>query len=198
MVAGNNEQSSAGSGASSASFFEALRGEMASRARMLLAGASRHREGRLSPDDLVQEALAKMLASYDEPSLRERPHNQLMALAYRTMRNLVIDETRKKAAVLADDPNARTGGGAGGKNAEHRADELVSSPEEDLVSAGRLDAIRKALGLLDANERSFVECVIETDSVPAAQARCGWPPKSPYYVLKKLFERLREAVGEAV
>ncbi|MFO0744347.1 MAG: sigma-70 family RNA polymerase sigma factor [Myxococcota bacterium] len=176
------------------SFFDVLRHEMEVRARMLLAGASRHREGQLSPDDLVQEALAKLLASYDEASLRERPHNQLMALAYRTMRNLVIDGARKKAAVLADDPDAKAGAAGAGKNASQRADELQSSPEEELLSAARLDAIRQALAGLDADERCFVNCVIETDSVPAAQKKCGWPPKSPYYVLKKLFERLRGAL----
>jgi hypothetical protein len=38
--------------------------------------------------------------------------------------------------------------------------------------------------------------VLETDSVPAAQKRCGWPPKSPYYVLKKLLEKLRGELSE--
>lgn len=150
----------------------------------------------MQPDDLVQEAIAKLLSSYDETSLKERPHNQLMALAYRTMRNLVIDESRKKAALLADDPNAQAGAVGGAKNADARPDDLTASPEEELLSAGRLQAIRAALDGLDANERCFVSCVIETDSVPAAQKKCGWPPKSPYYVLKKLFERLRGAVGD--
>ena len=38
--------------------------------------------------------------------------------------------------------------------------------------------------------------VLETDSVPAAQKKCGYPPKSPYYVLKKLLERMRGTLGE--
>jgi len=174
-------------------FFSSLRAELEVRARMLLAGASRHREGQLSPDDLVQECLGKLLASYDEASLRERPHNQLMALAYRTMRNLVIDAGRKKAAVLADEASSRTGLD---KQVELRADPEARTPEEELAHAARMQAMRTALGGLSAEERCFVTCVIETDSVPAAQKKCGWPDKSPYYVLKKLFERLRGVVGE--
>jgi DNA-directed RNA polymerase specialized sigma24 family protein len=172
-------------------FFASLRAELEMRARMLLAGGPRHREGRMSPDDLVQECLGKLLASYDEASLRERPHNQLMALAYRTMKNLVIDEGRKKAAVLADDPSAS----GVDKAVERSADTSETSPEEALADAGRAQAVRTALDALSPQERCFVTCVIDTDSVPAAQKKCGWPDKSPYYVLKKLFERLRGAVG---
>ncbi|MCC6619979.1 MAG: sigma-70 family RNA polymerase sigma factor [Deltaproteobacteria bacterium] len=174
-------------------FFGSLRSELEMRARMLLAGASRHREGQLTPDDLVQECLGKLLASYDEASLRERPHNQLMALAYRTMKNLVIDAGRKKAAVLADEASSRTGLD---KKVELRADPDARTPEEELAHAGRMQAMREALGGLSPEERCFVTCVIETDSVPAAQKKCGWPDKSPYYVLKKLFERLRGVIGE--
>jgi len=173
-------------------FFTSLRAELEVRARMLLAGGARHREGRMTPDDLVQECLGKLLASYDEASLRERPHNQLMALAYRTMKNLVIDEGRKKAAVLADDPSSQSGID---KAVERSADTSQASPEEALAEVGRAEAVRAALDALTPQERCFVTCVIDTDSVPAAQKKCGWPDKSPYYVLKKLFERLRGAVG---
>jgi len=178
-------------------FFTALRAELEVRARMLLAGASRHREGRFVPDDLVQEALSKLLASYDEASLRERPHNQLMALAYRTMRNLVIDGARKKSAVLADErPDDQ--GGIGAQLAGRAADPEQASAEDTLIHEARVGKMRGALAELDSNERCFIDCVMETDSVPAAQKKCGWPDKSPYYVLKKLFERLRGAVGEEV
>ena len=173
-------------------FFEALRAELESRARMLLAGASRHREGALSPDDLVQEALARLLSNYDEASLRDRPHNQLMALVWRTMRNIVIDESRRKAALL-EDSTSEDGPAAG---LAGRADTTQQNPEDELLSERRTAAIRDALARLSAEEHCFITTVLDTDSVPAAQKRCGWPPKSPYYVLKKLMERLRGALGE--
>lgn len=172
-------------------FFDALRFELESRARMLLAGASRHREGALSPDDLVQEALSRILSNYDEASLRERPHNQLMALVWRTMRNIVIDEGRKKAALLedskADDNPAR--------GIEARPDGQPDA-ETALIGEQRLAAVRTELAQLSPEERCFITTVLETDSVPAAQKKCGYPPKSPYYVLKKLLERLRGTLGE--
>lgn len=172
-------------------FFDALRFELESRARMLLAGASRNREGALSPDDLVHEALARILSNYDEPSLRARPHNQLMALVWRTMRNIVIDEGRKKAALLEDgraDDNP-------GRSIAGRPDEALDV-ETKLVAEGRDAAVRGELARLTPEERCFITTVLETDSVPAAQKKCGWPPKSPYYVLKKLLDRLKEALGE--
>lgn len=173
-------------------FFDALRAELESRARMLLAGASRHREGALAPDDLVQEALARILSNYDEASLRARPHAQLMALVWRTMRNIVIDESRKKAALL-DDPKADDGPAI---TLAARADEAASTPEEALLAERRTSAIQGELARLSPEERCFLTTVLETDSVPAAQKKCGWPPKSPYYVLKKLMERLRDSLGE--
>jgi len=173
-------------------FFDALRFELESRARMLLAGASRHREGALSPDDLVQEALSRILSNYDEASLRERPHNQLMALVWRTMRNIVIDESRKKAALL-DDPKADDGPSRG---LEARVDPTQVDPEETLLGERRETAVKAELGRLSPEERCFITSVLETDSVPAAQKKCGWPPKSPYYVLKKLLDRLRGSLAE--
>jgi len=170
-------------------FFEQLRGEMAQRARLLLAGASRHRAGQMMADDLVQEALAKLLRTYDEQSLRERPFNQLMALAYRTMRNLTIDQGRKKAAFLE----------------RHRDDDDRERPipdeaplaEEDLVQRQRVAGVRALLSALSPDERCFLTHVMKTDSVPAAQRHCGWPPKSPYYVLRRLLGRLREELEAA-
>lgn len=173
-------------------FFDALRAELESRARMLLAGASRHREGALAPDDLVQEALARILSNYDEASLRERPHAQLMALVWRTMRNIVIDESRKKAALLED----RKADDGPPSALASRADEAQPTPEEALVSQRRTSAIQGELARLTAEERCFLTTVLDTDSVPAAQKKCGWPPKSPYYVLNKLMERLRGSLGE--
>ncbi len=175
------------------SFFDGLRAEMEMRARILLGRGPTHREGRMTTDDLVHEAIAKMLANYDEASLRERPHNQMMALAYRTMRNLVIDEGRKKAALLetgrADDEGP-------GRALADRADTATPSAEEDLTARARKDAVASQLALLTPEERCFIMGVLETDSVPLAQKRCGWPPKSPYYVLKKLMDQLRGALAE--
>lgn len=176
-------------------FFVALRLELESRARMLLAGQSRHREGALSPDDLVQEALSRILSNYDEASLRERPHNQLMALIWRTMRNIVIDESRKKAALLTEDkPGANPGQSTGTVATRH--DAALVSPEEELLAERRQSAVQAELARLSPEERCFIQCVLETDSVPAAQKKCGWPPKSPYYVLKKLLDRLRPTLSE--
>lgn len=181
-------------------FFVALRLELESRARMLLAGQARHREGALSPDDLVQEALSRILSNYDEASLRERPHNQLMALIWRTMRNIVIDESRKKAALLTEDkPSGDAGSSAGARSGSAvttRRDEATTSPEEDLLTERRQAAVQAELARLSPEERCFIQCVLETDSVPAAQKKCGWPPKSPYYVLKKLLDRLRPTLSE--
>ena len=173
-------------------FYDALRFELESRARMLLAGASKHREGALTPDDLVQEALSRILSNYDEASLRERPHNQLMALLWRTMRNIVIDESRKKAALL-EDPKADD---APSRSLAGRADDASQSAEDQLAGAQREAAVKSELARLSPEERCFVNCVLETDSVPAAQKKCGYPPKSPYYVLKKLLERLRGSLAE--
>lgn len=173
-------------------FFQSLRAELESRARMLLSGASRHREGALSPDDLVQEALARLMSNYDEASLRERPKNQLMALVWRTMRNIVIDESRKKAALL-EDPKADDGAAAP-RSIASRPDE-AASPADALGDKRRNDAVQAELQRLTPEERCFLSTVLDTDSVPAAQKKCGWPPKSPYYVLKKLLERLRDALS---
>ena len=172
-------------------FFDALRFELESRARMLLAGASRQREGALSPDDLVQEALSRILSNYDEASLRERPHNQLMALLWRTMRNIVIDEGRKKAALLEDERSD----GQPARSIAGRPDEHPDA-ESKLVTEQRDAAVQGELARLAPEERCFITTVLETDSVPAAQKKCGWPPKSPYYVLKKLLERMKDALGE--
>lgn len=176
-------------------FFDALRFELESRARMLLAGQRRYREGALTPDDLVQEAMSRILSNYDEASLRERPHNQLMALLWRTMRNLVIDASRKKAALL-DDPKPSDDGEGPARGVAAKADEAQATPEEALLAERRQAAVRAELERLSPEERCFVSTVLETDSVPAAQERCGWPPKSPYYVLKKLLERMRGALSE--
>lgn len=174
-------------------FFDGLRAEMEMRARILLARGPTHREGRMAPDDLVQEAIAKMLTNYDEASLKERPHNQLMALAYRTMRNLVIDEGRKKAALLETERKDEDGVG---RSLADRPDESQPSAEDDMTAEARKAAVQAQLALLTPEERCFLTGVLETDSVPLAQKRCGWPPKSPYYVLKKLMEQLRGALAE--
>lgn len=174
-------------------FFDALKLELESRARMLLAGQNRQREGQSGPDDLVQETLARLLSNYDEASLRDRPHNQLMALAWRTMRNILIDESRKKAALLEnpapDDKDA-------GRSLASRPDEEQVRADDSIEHRQRNQAVQQQLAALSPEERCFLSTVLETDSVPAAQKRCGWPPKSPYYVLKKLLEKLRGELSE--
>lgn len=173
-------------------FFDALKLELESRARMLNAGQKRTREGQMSADDLVQETLARLLQTYDEKALRERPHNQLMALAWRTMKNLLIDESRKKAALLEDPrPDGRdTRQGLASKP------DATAPPDEMMAEQEKHHAVQRELAKLSSEERCFLSTVLETDSVPAAQKHCGWPPKSPYYVLKKLLEKLRGELSE--
>ncbi|MCA9518457.1 MAG: sigma-70 family RNA polymerase sigma factor [Myxococcales bacterium] len=168
-------------------FFDHLQAEMAMRARLLLAGANRGKSGRMLPEDLVQEALAKLLNAYDEASLRERPFNQLMALAYRTMRNLMIDQGRKKAAYLED---------ARDDDLERPTPDEAPLADSLLEDEQRSTRLREQLAKLSPEERCFLTNVMTTDSVPAAQKSCGWPPKSPYYVLKKLLAQLREGFEE--
>lgn len=172
-------------------FFDALKLELESRARMLISSQRRTREGQMSPDDLVQETLTRLLQSYDEKALRDRPHNQLMALAWRTMKNLLIDESRKKAALL-EDPR--------GEDSPRRGLEAhpdpSAPPDASLAEHQKHEAVQRELAKLSPEERCFLGTVLETDSVPAAQKRCGWPPKSPYYVLKKLLEKLRGELSE--
>ena len=169
-------------------FYENLRTEMAMRARLLLAGKDRGKSGQMLPDDLVHEAMAKLMTAYDEASLRGRPFNQLMALAYRTMRNLVIDQGRKKGAWLEnprdDDDAARPV-----VDESPQVDELMGSEQ-------RVERVRSELARLRPEERCFLTQVMQTDSVPAAQKHCGWPPKSPYYVLRRLLSQLRHALQE--
>ncbi len=179
--------------AASGPFFDALKLELESRARMLLSGQSRSREGQSSADDLVQETLVRLLQSYDEASLRERPHNQLMALAWRTMRNILIDESRKKAALLEDTkPDEQNKS----RSLATRADDSHVAVDESLTTTQRHEAVRRQLERLAPEERCFLSTVLETDSVPAAQKHCGWPPKSPYYVLKKLLDKLKLELAE--
>ena len=163
-------------------FFLKLRRELELRARMLLAGRT-SRRGQLLPDDLVQDALAKLIATYGMEELKERSHDTLMSLGYRTMRNLMIDRGRKKSEDLED---------AKDDDAPRRI-----LPDSTPLSDERLDRMRRVawvrsqLDELSEEERCFVTHVIEHDSVPRAQRHCGWPPKSPYYQLRLLFDRLR-------
>ena len=167
-------------------FFNSLRGEMALRARLLLSGGG-GKAGRMMPDDLVQEALAKLLTAYGEESLCSREHNSLMALAYRTMRNLVIDQGRKKGAYLVGDDE---------ENERRTLQTVDSAPlADELTEQGtRALLVREALKGLEPAERCFILHVLETDSVPSAQKHCGWPPKSPYYQLRRLMDGLRDAL----
>ena len=169
-------------------FYDKLRAEMAVRARLLLAGKDRGKAGAMLPDDLVQEGLAKLMSAYDEASLRERPFNQLMALAYRTMRNLVIDQGRRKGAYLD--------GRRDEDDRERPTPDYAPLADAVLDDAERVSRLHAELGRLSPEERCFLTTVMATDSVPAAQKRCGWPPKSPYYVLRRLLTELRSALRD--
>ena len=171
-------------------FYDKLRSEMALRARLLAAGR-RTKSGQLLPDDLVQEAMAKLLTAYGDEGLRARGHDQLMSLAYRTMRNLVLDQGRKKGAYLDADPQE------GGR--QRAALPAVSPLADELSDAKTRSArVRDAVAGLSADEQCFLMKVLETDSVPKAQKLCGWPPKSPYYQLRRLFSDLRDVLGPAL
>lgn len=139
------------------------------------------------PDDLMQDALTKMLTAYGEVGLRERSHDQLMSLGWRTMKNLLIDRTRKKTEQLkdphGDDDNRPL------DLADHRPD-----AELDLSTRRRAAVVQQYMATLSSEERCFLSHVIETDSVPQAKEHCGWPPKSPYYVLRRLFSDMRDAL----
>jgi len=150
-----------------------------------LAGRARARAGALLEEDLVQEGLTRLLSSYGEADLRARSHDQLMSLAFRTMKNLVIDTARKKSEYLEagkKDKNQRPG---------REPKSQAPNPEIELGRARAVSAVRQQVAGLAPEERCFLETVLATDSVPAAQSHCGWPPKSPYYVLRKLMARLR-------
>ncbi len=159
-----------------------LRVQLESRAR-IVAGGSR---SRLSPDDLVHDTVAKLLASYGEEGLRARSQDQLLSLAWRTMKNLAIDAARRRTEVLAS-----------GHDGE--APDPVDSrglADETLAAERRGARVREVLAALSDEERCFLVHVLETDSVPAAQRHCSWPEKSPYYVLRKLLDGLRGELEE--
>jgi RNA polymerase sigma factor (sigma-70 family) len=171
-------------------FWEHLLRELTSRARIVSASS----RGRFSPDDLAQETLTRLIQSYGEAELRARPDDQLMALAWRMLKNLAIDLTRKKSEVLDD---ARDDAAP---RPEPVAPALGSAPsggaDEHLDAERRRARARAALDGLPENERRFLEHVLESGSVPLAQRECGWPPKSPYYVLRKLLDGLAGKLGD--
>ncbi len=172
--------------------FGKLERELIVRARLLVAG-TRRREGTSQAEDLVQETLAKLLEAYGAASLVERSHANVFALAYRTMKNLVIDESRRKRAILA--PGAKDGDD---EAPAHDAPDPRPLADTLLGGASRTARVQAALAALKPDERRFLLDIMEHDSVPAAQERCGWPPASPYYVFKKLLKQLRDALGSEV
>lgn len=160
------------------------------RARLLVAGR-RSRSGPLLAQDLAQEALAKLLALYGEAGLRERAPASVYSLAWRTMKNLVIDESRRKRPLLHEsDPDDERG--------EPSPPDPGPLQDEKLEKERRAARLRASLAELEPMERQFLLEVVERDSVPAAQAACGWPPSSPYYHLRRLMKVVRESLGEGV
>ena len=173
-------------------FYQQLEKELLVRARMLTAGA-RRRDGMMLADDLVQETLAKLIESYGLSGLKERTVANVFSLAYRTMKNLMIDESRRKRAYLAsgstDDED---------EPMDLRATDAGPLQDARLETERRTLLVTKGLDTLTPEERRFLTEVIERDSVPAAQAACGWPPASPYYVLKRLLKQVKDAIGPEV
>jgi len=142
------------------------------------------REGRVTsvdPQDLAQEAICRMVATYGADKLAATPGPVLRAIAWRSLRNMVVDESRKK-----------------GRRPTTGAIDDVADPAPGIdavvVQQQRAEQLQRALASLASEERAFVLAVMQLDSVPAAQKQVGWPQRSPYYQLKLIFERLRASV----
>lgn len=142
------------------------------------------RQGRVTsvdPQDFAQEAICRMVAAYGEAKLAETPAPVLRAIAWRALRNMVVDESRKKGRTPVREPVS---------------DIIDPAPAIDalVVQQQSSDRLQVALATLASEERAFVMAVMQLDSVPAAQKQVGWPKRSPYYQLKLIFERLRTAM----
>jgi len=136
---------------------------------------------RVQAQDLAQEALARLLASYGRETLLTHPPRVTRSLARRTLDNLIIDEARRKRALVDDDALADVA-------------DRAPAPDEALAHKRGLARLERSLSALEAPERAFLLAVMRLDSVPAAQREAGWPSASPYYHLARLLRILRDTI----
>jgi len=132
----------------------------------------------VTADELAQEAYLRLLQRYGAQWLMERPPGSLRGLAQRVLKNLFIDEIRRHRAL-------------GDEVAVRQARSQVIDPEAQLVASDEQRRLSVALASMAQHEREFLLEVMRCDSVPAAQARVGWPRASPYYHLSRLLAALR-------
>jgi DNA-directed RNA polymerase specialized sigma24 family protein len=153
--------------------FEALRPELLRLARALLRGS----RVRLEPEDLVQTVLLRIHAAAAAGKLAaDSPRH----FAFAALRNLFLDEVRRHS------------------HQRELHDDKAGADRPDLRGHGA-SAVEVAdlLGRLEPHERRFLELVVfEEMGVGEAQAAAGWPPKSPYYHLRLLLERLARLMEE--
>jgi RNA polymerase sigma factor (sigma-70 family) len=149
--------------------YDALRPDLLRLARALLAGS----RVRLEAEDLVQGVLARLLTA-DTSGVQSLRH-----FAYAMLKNLFLDEVRRHS---------------------HRFEVLKDAPGDDVRTADPGHAsieVADLLARLAPHERCFVcKVCFEELSVHEAQKQCGWPPRSPYYQLRLLLERLGTLMNE--
>lgn len=141
------------------------------------------RQGRMSidPQDFAQEAVCRMVATYGETKLAATPPPVLRAIAWRSLRNMVVDEARRRDRMVVREVVPEVADPA------PLADHSLDAGQQ----AARLE---RALATLGEGERAFILAVMRLDSVPAAQKQAGWPRASPYYHLRIVLDRLRDAM----
>jgi DNA-directed RNA polymerase specialized sigma24 family protein len=156
--------------------FEALRADLLRLASTLLRG-SRVRTG---AEDLVQTVLTRVYTGLSSGSLALATIESPRHFAYAALKNHFLDEVKA----------LRT-------RVETSLERVDGSPVVEPKAAPAQESllVEQVLALLSVVEREFlVRVVFEECSVEEAQRVCGWPPRSPYYHLKLLLERVREIV----
>jgi DNA-directed RNA polymerase specialized sigma24 family protein len=153
--------------------FEALRPDLLRVARALLRGS----RVRLGPEDLVQGALTRILAGLDAGTVRLDAVESARGFAFAAVRNLFLDEVKAHRTRFED-----------------ALDSGVRAPAPAAASPSLL--VQQILEQFEPPARCFLmRVVFEERSVGEAQGLCGWPDRSPYYHLKLLLDRAREAVS---
>ena len=139
----------------------------------------------LEPDDLVQEALARVAKRLAEHAVIDN----IGGYAFTALRSCFLDALRRK---LRKPGNIASGSGEQEELDRARAGESSGASSDIRVLAGQL------LDQLDPVERSFLlKVVVEGVAVKTAQEQAGGPPGAPYYVLKQLLARLHSYIGES-
>ena len=135
--------------------------------------ASGLRPPRPTPEDLVNDTMAKMLRVY-----RDTDVESARKLAFTVLARVVCDIARRykfDAGLIEDDSIV----------------EAESAPPPPDVSLPDL------LSRLEPREACVVNKVILSDvAVPRAFKECGWDTKSPYYAYNNLLAKLRDAIAE--